>query len=230
MSVRLVWLTVRTGSDFSSAAETMLKNSYAAERSSGFRLHALGANRIDGTFYQREAWQEQVEDPSTGLLTIDRVKVNKVSFSLTDRKKFNLLLENPPRSIILFLTAMREAFSTLSVLPARVSPMEWAKFIELRTSGQLVCTGMSFAGLKLGNAKLAIDALSSSELRADVAGLQITSEASAQAVRFLLARLASASPNIELHADGRARLSGSNVDAFKEIVDKSLQDTVNSFI
>jgi len=136
---------------FRRVAEAMSKLEYTRRRAAGFRLSEVRRDHIVGTFIERLEWDDTVEDPAGGALTIHRVEVRQVGFRL-DAARPELQLSDPPRSLRGFVDKLSECFEERIVLtPITILPTQWlAELEKIAGAGTvLVLTG---SGLTLSPA------------------------------------------------------------------------------
>lgn len=133
-------------------AEAMSKSQYTKRRPVGFHLSEVRRDHIVGTFIERLEWEDTVDDPANGALTIRRIEVRKVGFRLESGGVPEVELTDSPRSLKGFVDQFSECLGERVIFsPLLTSPTEWLRELE-KIAGTGTVIAIAGSGITLSAA------------------------------------------------------------------------------
>jgi hypothetical protein len=140
----------------------MQANQYGRRRTSGFRVEEVRRDCVSGRFIERLEWEDTLEDPAGGELSIHRVELRQVRFRLASVDPQLEILDSP-RSLRSFVEQLSIcADTTVRVVEISIAPDAWLEELEDRV-GKMTVTGLTAAGLTLSAATSAAVAITGTE-------------------------------------------------------------------
>ncbi|WP_438040226.1 hypothetical protein [Sorangium sp. So ce128] len=155
MKIRARWLGLElSGVPLRRLADGMAKAEYTRRRPTGFRVDEVRREHLAGRFIERIEWDDTVEDPAGGSLTVHRVELRQVNFRIQSATP-ELQIADPPRSLRSFFDHLSQCADTPVVArEVTVTPMAWLEEIE-KGAGHATVLAATATGLTLSASTLA---------------------------------------------------------------------------
>jgi hypothetical protein len=187
----------------------------------GFRVHSISKEWVEASHHQRVYWDEVVEDPAGDTYTIKRVRIVSVGFFLYARPRMNLLLVDPPRTVVPMLTDLSLQFADISVSKMAVDTRRWVEHVQ-RTARVLRHEIYSFSNIRIGETIVshAVSVVGNHDLRDRPLGGQFANS-SPKAIRLSI-EVCGQSASIEVFSDCRAHVLSGDSDAVRSVLSEAL--------
>ena len=222
MSSRLHWLEVSLGSTtVQSVVDYLLSTRYSSASPNGFRVHAVTDEVLEATHHQRVYWEEVVEDPAGETYTIKRVRIISTNFILHSRRGLNLLLIDPPRTVVPMLTDLSLRFTELSSSKRMTDTRRWIEQIHQRAK-VLRHELYSYSNIRVGETMVshAVSVVGEHDLRSGPLEVHFA-DSSPKAIRFSM-ELSGQTAAVEIFSDCRANILSGDSQAVRAVLSDAL--------
>jgi len=149
--IKYRWLTVSLNKNvFADILTGMLKKEFSPRSNSGFRLEYARKNNIKARYIIKNIIQDKYEDPFGNIVVNDIITYDLFDFKLSLNYP-NLILQNPPRNIKPFLSALSEVSNfKITIQPLMSNLSSWIESIET-LFGKVIVIKLQGSGLSLSD-------------------------------------------------------------------------------
>jgi hypothetical protein len=203
--VRLRWFDFTpSGMPLRRLAEAMQGRQYGRKRAAGFMLEEVRRDYITGRFIERVEWDDDVEDPVGGTVSVHRVELRQVQFRVASSSP-ELEVSDSSRALKSFVEHLSEAVGVdLRLVELSVPPDAWLAQLEAQ-SRKVVVVSIVAGGIAASNNVLASVGLAGTE---DVRRLlKRFTDGRPFSIQRLVAVISEPAGKVELTRNGRALLS-----------------------